>query len=114
MKKMAAILLLLLQISCSLLAPQLGYAAEITENAIIYAADHAPENHSLPTEQYPGEDQDAESSLNLEESEEYTDELTATMLLQPLHPRNNASNKVLQETAFLSGYADVIAPPPKA
>ena len=114
MKKMTAIVLMLLQISCSLLAPQLGYAANATEHASLYAADHTPDNHSLPVDQYPGEDQESESSLNLEESEEYSDDFATPILLKPLHSSNSQLNRIAQQSAFLPGYADITAPPPKA
>ncbi len=114
MKKMTAILLLLLQISCSLLAPQLGFAAISTETAQVYAAEHAPDNHSIPVDQYPGEDQESESSLNLEESEGYTEELATPNILHPLRSFKSELNRIAQQSAFLPGYADVIAPPPKA
>jgi hypothetical protein len=114
MKKMTAIVLMLLQISCSLLAPQLGYAANATEHVSVYAADHAPDNHSLPVDQYPGEDQESESSLNLEESEEYSDELATPITVKPLHSSNSQLNRIAQQSAFLPGYVDITAPPPKA
>lgn len=111
---MTAILLLLLQISCSLLTPQMGYAAETIETAVANAANHAPAQDAMPLDQFPGEDQESESSLNLEESEDYADDVAHPTFVQPIYFDSASKHTAAIQQTFYTCFADVMAPPPKA
>lgn len=115
MKTLTGILFLVLHMSCSLLIPQLSSATVQCGSTTEISATHCPSNeHNIPLDQYPGEDQETESSVGLEESGNYIYFTQSVCILQPLYLETHDIRYYRDSQRFLSETGEVLAPPPKA
>lgn len=115
MKTLAGILFLLLHMSCTLLIPQIAMLSERDQSVSALYAMNAPEdNHNMPLDQFPGEDQEQESAAGSEESGHYIYHAHSIWDVEPIYLQSHDIRYFLDCQRFLSQSGDVLAPPPKA
>ena len=115
MKTLTGILFLVLHMSCSLLIPQLSIAAGQQQSQTeLHAMNCNDADNDMPLDQYPGEDQEQESSGNAEESGNFIYHAQAIWVVQPMYLQSHDIRYYRDCQFFPSQSEDVLAPPPKA
>jgi hypothetical protein len=115
MKTLSGILFIVLHMSCSLLIPQLSNAADRYQaKTELHATDCPEQSGTMPLDHYPGEDQEPESSANVEESGNCIYHAQAFWVVQPIYLQSHDIRYYRDCQLLPTQTADVLAPPPKA